>query len=449
MSGATDGLLPREVSYGSLVGTVADPLLREKAGGRYRIAFLLALLVTLMMAAIITWLFAQGIGIFGNNTSVVWGFPIANYVWWIGIGNAGTFISAALLLTRQPWRAAINRFAEVMTIFAVSIAGLFPILHLGRPYRAYWVIPYPNSMGLWPQWDSALVWDAASIVAYLVFSVLFFFLGLIPDLATLRDRAQTRAGQRIYGALALGWRGSARHWQLHDTVYRAMAMIALPLVVSVHSVAALDFAASLMPGWSESIFPPYFVVGALFSGFGMVIVLAAAMRRGLGLQAVITPRHFEVMARVVLAGALAMGLSYGTEWFNDWYGGDAAERAHLHYLFHSPYTVLYLVMLFCNVIAPQLFWIGALRRRIWFVVLVAVVLNVGMWLERILIIWNTLSHTHLPATESVFHPTLWDWGLLAGTLGFFALLMLTVSRLLPVVAMHDMGKLLHRQRREG
>ncbi|MFC0410686.1 NrfD/PsrC family molybdoenzyme membrane anchor subunit [Roseomonas elaeocarpi] len=448
MSAATDGLLPEDATYGTLVGTVADPLLREKAGGRYRIAFLAALAVTLMMLGVIGWLFFEGIGIFGNNTSVVWGFPIANYVWWIGIGNAGTFISAALLLTRQPWRAAINRFAEVMTLFAVSIAGLFPILHLGRPYHAGWVFPYPNSMDLWPQWSSALIWDAASIVTYLTFSALFWFLGLIPDLATLRDRARTRGWQLIYGALALGWRGSARHWQLHDAVYRAMAMMALPLVISVHSVAALDFAASLMPGWQETIFPPYFVVGALFSGFGIVIVLAATMRWSLHLQDVITTRHFEVMAKVVLAGSIAMGLSYATEWFNDWYAGDTAERAHLHFLFTGTYAPLYLAMLFCNIAAPQILWIPALRRRILCVVAVAVVLNIGMWLERILIIWNTLSHTHLPTTESVFYPTVFDWMLLAGTLGFFALLLLCISRLIPVVAMHDVGKLLH-QRRSG
>ena len=445
MSG-TQGLLPAGATYGSLVGTVADPLLREKVGRPYRLAFGAAFLTTLMMFGVIAWLFIEGIGIFGNNTTVVWGFPIANYVWWIGIGNAGTFISAALLLTRQPWRAAINRFAEVMTIFAVAIAGLFPILHLGRPYRAYWVIPYPNTMDLWPQWVSALVWDAASIVAYLGFSVLFWFLGLVPDLATLRDRSRSRAGQLVYGALAMGWRGSARHWRMHDAVYRAMACMAVPLVVSVHSVAAMDFAGSLMPGWQETIFPPYFVVGALFSGFGVVVVLSAAMRRGLGLQDVITPRHFEVMAKVLLGASVAMGLSYATEWFNDWYGG---ERQHLRFLFSGDYTPFYLAMLSCNVALPQLLWLPALRRRIWFVVLMAVLLNVGMWLERILIIWNTLSHAHLPSMDTVFHPTAFDWALLAGTLGFFALLMLCFSRLLPVVAMHDLGKLLHGRESAG
>lgn len=379
---------------------------------------------------------------------MVWGFPIANYVWWIGIGNAGTFISAALLLTRQPWRAAVDRFAEVMTLCAVSIAGLFPILHLGRPQYAYWLTPYPNSMELWPQWRSALVWDLAAIVSYLLFSLIFWYLGLIPDLATLRDRAQTRAGQVAYGILALGWRGSARHWHLHETLYRTLAALALPLVVSVHSVAAMDFAASLMPGWQEAIFPPYFVIGALFSGFGMVVLLAALVRWGLGLQELITPRHFDVMGKVVLAGSLGLLLSYGTEWFTAWYGGDHAEREHLTFLFTGDYAPLYLTMLLLNLVVPQVLWWRRARRSIPAMVAVAVLLNIGMWLERVLIIWNTLSHTHLPSMRGSFHPTVWDWLILAGSLGLFALLFLCFARLLPAVAMHDVGKLL-RQRREG
>nr|WP_282572221.1 quinol:electron acceptor oxidoreductase subunit ActD [Roseomonas acroporae] len=396
------------------------------------------------------WLFVEGIGIWGVNTSVVWGFAIANYVWWIGIGNAGTFISAALLLLRQPWRAAINRFAEVMTLFAGAIAGLFPIMHLGRPYRAYWLLPYPNSMELWPQWRSALVWDCAAIATYLLFSLVFWWLGLLPDLATLRDRAPGRAGRLAYGVLALGWRGSARHWHLHDRLYRTLAMLALPLVVSVHSVVGMDFAASLMPGWEESIFPPYFVVGALFSGFGMCVVLAALLRWGLGLQAVITQRHFAVMAKVILAGALVLGLSYLTEWFTAWYSGDADERGHVRFLFGGEYAPLYYVLLACNVLVPQVLWSARARRSIGAVVAVSLLLNLGMWLERVLIIWNVLSHGYLPSMHGVFRPTFWDWALLAGTIGFFLLLFLVFARLLPVIAMHDLGKLLFdRQRAEA
>ncbi|MDB5413275.1 MAG: hydrogenase [Rubritepida sp.] len=448
MSAASDGLLPADATYGSLVGTVADPLLRRPAGRWYWAAFAVASLGTMVMFGAIGWLFIEGVGIWGVNTSVVWGFAISNFVWWLGIGHAGTFISAALLLTRQPWRAAINRFAEVMTLFAGSVAGLFPILHLGRPYRAYWLFPYPNTMDLWPQWRSALVWDCAAISTYLTFSLLFWWIGLIPDLATIRDRAQGRAGQLVYGALALGWRGSARHWHRHDLLYRTMAAMALPLVVSVHSVVGMDFAASLMPGWQETIFPPYFVAGALFSGFGMVVVVAAVMRRGLGLEEVVTNKHFEVMGKVVLAGSVTLAIAYATEWFTAWYGGDPAERGHVVYLFTGPYAPAYLLMLACNLAVPQLLWFGSVRRRIGAVVAVSLILNLGMWLERILIIVNTLSHPPLPTMASFYWPTRWDWMLFGGTIAFFTLLFLIFARLLPAVAMYDLGKLLH-ERRSG
>ncbi|HYZ34383.1 MAG TPA: NrfD/PsrC family molybdoenzyme membrane anchor subunit, partial [Crenalkalicoccus sp.] len=291
---ARSDLLPPGEGYGALVGTIVDPLLRRRVGRAWWMAFLFAATLTLVMIVSIAWLFYAGVGIWGINTTAVWGFAIANYVWWIGIGNAGTLISSLLLLTRQHWRASINRFAEAMTLFAVAIAGLFPILHLGRPYLAFWLAPYPNTMELWPQWRSALVWDFWAILSYLLFSLMFWYLGLIPDLATLRDRAQTRAGRIAYGLFALGWRGSALHWHRHDVLYKTMAALAVPLVCSVHSVVGLDFAASLMPGWQETIFPPYFVVGAMFSGFAMVVVLAALLRWGLSLQAVVTERHFDV-----------------------------------------------------------------------------------------------------------------------------------------------------------
>jgi molybdopterin-containing oxidoreductase family membrane subunit len=300
-------------------------------------------------------------------------------------------------------------------------------------------------MGLWPQWRSALVWDFAAISTYIIFSALFWYVGLIPDLATLRDRAEGRGRQLVYGALALGWRGSARHWHLHDQFYRTMAAIALPLVVSVHSVVGMDFAASLMPGWQETIFPPYFVVGALFSGFGMVVVVAALMRRGLKLEAVITHRHFDVIGKVVLTGALVMGVSYATEWFTAWYGGERAEREHLVPLFTGAYAPLYYVMLTCNLLVPQVLWSSRARHSIALVVAVTLILNVGMWLERILIIWNTLSYGHLPSMQHVFVPTLWDWLLLAGSIGFFILLFLIAARLVPVIAMHDLGKLLRKE----
>ncbi|MBX6741117.1 MAG: polysulfide reductase NrfD [Acetobacteraceae bacterium] len=449
MSRGTEGVLPPGATYGSLVGTVSDAVLRQRVGRLWWTAFLISFALTLLLLGSIIWLFVAGVGIWGVNSVIVWGFAIANYVWWIGIGNAGTLISAMLLLTRQDWRASINRFAETMTLFAVSIAGLFPILHLGRFYRFYWLAPYPNTMGLWPQWRSALVWDFAAIVSYLIFSILFWYLGLIPDLATLRDRVQTRKGRLIYGALALGWRGSAKHWHRHDAVYYPMAAMAIPLVISVHSVVGMDFAASLVPGWQETIYPPYFVVGALYSGFGMVVVLAALVRWGFGLQSVIRVAHFEAMGKVILVSALVMGVSYATEWFMAWYGGERAELSHVHHIFFGAYSPIYYAMLACNVLIPQVLWFRQVRSSIGALVVVSILLNIGMWLERILIIWDVLSHGYLPSMWRLFYPTIWDWLLLAASLGFYAFMFLCVVRLMPCIAMHDVAKVLHRQERKA
>ena len=398
--------------------------------------------LTLLMLVSIAWPLTHGVGVWGNNTTVVWGFPIANYVWWIGIGNAGTLISSMLLLMRQRWRASINRFAEAMTLFAAAIAGLFPILHLGRPMYFYWLAPYPNTMGVWPQWRSALVWDFWAILSYIIFSLIFWYVGLIPDLATLRDRSSRLWMKRLYGAFALGWRGSARHWKVYETYYVTLAVLAVPLVVSLHSVVGLDFAASLMPGWQETIFPPYFVVGAMYSGFAMVVVLAALVRWGFGMQAIITTGHFDVIARVLLFASLVMGASYATEWFAAWYGGEAAERSMVAYFFEGPYAPLYWVMLACNVVLPQAFWVPSVRRSIAVTVAIAILINVGMWLERILIVWNTLSHAQLPSMRRLFFPTAWDWSLLIGSLGFFALLFLIFVRIVPSVSMHELRRLL-------
>jgi molybdopterin-containing oxidoreductase family membrane subunit len=454
MSAAPVGLAPRDrwtLPSGrtdeAVNVLVTAPLLRpgDWSWRAWWIAFAASVLFTVMMLVSAGWLLWQGIGVWGPNTTVVWGFAIANYVWWIGIGNAGTLISSMLLLMRQRWRASINRFAEAMTLFAAAIAGLFPILHLGRPLYFYWIVPYPNTMALWPQWRSALVWDFWAITSYLLFSLLFWYIGLIPDLAMLRDRARSLLVRRLYGAFALGWRGSARHWRLYETYHLTMAALAVPLVVSLHSVVALDFAASLMPGWQETIFPPYFVVGAMYSGFAMVAVLAALIRRGLRMQALITLNHFDVMAKVMLAAAIVMGLSYATEWFAAWYRGEHAERTLTVFMFAGAYAPLYWTMLFCNVLAPQAFWLASVRRNIPLVVAVAVIINIGMWLERILIIWNTLSHGHLPSMRRLFLPTIWDWTLLAGSLGFFACLFLIVVRIVPSVSMHEVRRMLREE----
>jgi Ni/Fe-hydrogenase subunit HybB-like protein len=390
--------------------------------------------------------FDRGIGIWGVNTTVVWGFAIADYVWWIGIGNAGTLISAMLLLMRQKWRASTNRFAEAMTLFAASIAGIFPVIHLGRPMYFYWLIPYPNTMSVWPQWRSALIWDFWAILSYLLFSILFWYVGLIPDFATMRDRATSKLRSSIYGALALGWRGSARHWQAYETLHLALACLGVPLVVSLHSVVGMDFAASLMPGWQETIFPPYFVVGAMYSGFAMVACLAALVRWGFRMEGLITVAHFDVMAKIMLAASIIMGLCYATEWFNAWYGGEHADRSLLVFEFLGRYAPMYWTLLLCNVVIPQAFWLQAVRNNVIAVFVISVVINIGMWLERMLIVWNTLSHDYSVSMWRLFLPTAWDWITTVGSLAFFALMYLALVRLIPVVSMHEVRKLVDEER---
>jgi Ni/Fe-hydrogenase subunit HybB-like protein len=392
------------------------------------------------------WELDQGVGVFGNNTTLVWGFPIANYVWWIGIGNAGTLISALLLLTRQPWRASINRFAEAMTLFSVSIAGIFPIIHLGRPMFFYWLAPYPNVMGLWPQWRSALVWDFWAILSYLLFSVVFWYTGLIPDLATLRDRAHSPLTRKLYGVFALGFRGSAWQWSLHQGFYKTMAGLAVPLVCSVHSIVGLDFAASLMPGWQESIFPPYFVVGAMFSGFAMVVILAVLIRKALHLKSLVTDRHFDAMGKIVVAAASIMGLSYATEWFMSWYSGERAERSYIAYALSGHYAWAYACMMLGNVVLPQVLWFKRARASIPVQVVVAAGVLVGMWFERILIIWNTLGHGYLPTLWRVFWPTLVDYAVMFGSVGFFVVMFLVFVRVLPSISMFEVRELALKER---
>ncbi len=436
--------LPQGRSFQAVTDLVTAPLL-DRGRWTWRLWWLclgISGLLTILMAVSASWLFANGVGVWGNNTTVVWGFPIANYVWWIGIGNAGTLISSMLLLLRQHWRASINRFAEAMTLFAAGIAGLFPIMHLGRPLYFYWLMPYPNTMAVWPQWRSALIWDFWAILSYILFSILFWYVGLLPDLAAIRDRARHGMSRALFGAFALGWRGSARHWHAFRVYHTTMACLGVPLVVSLHSVVGLDFAASLMPGWSETIYPPYFVVGAMYSGFTMVIVLTAAVRWGFGLQSLITVDHFEVMAKILLAASIIMLLSYATEWFAAWYIGEPAERELVVYQFTGHYAFFYYAMLFCNCIVAHAFWFRALRRNIAVVVTIAIIINIGMWLERINIVWMTLSHSYAVSMWRIFIPTFWDYSLMFGSLGFFALLYLIMCRLVPVVSMHETRRLL-------
>ena len=439
--------LPSIASLGDVTEAIAAPLLDRRAGRAWWLAVLACLLLTLLGAVAIGFSFGRGVGLWGNNSAVVWGFPIANYVWWIGIGNAGTLISSLLLLTRQKWRASLNRMAEAMTLFAVSMAGIFPILHLGRPMYFYWLAPYPNTMQLWPQWRSALVWDFWAILSYLLFSIIFFYVGLVPDLATLRDRAPGRGWQRLYGVAAMGWQGTPRQWHAQERLHRTLAAVAVPLVCSVHSIVGLDFAASLMPGWTESIFPPYFVVGALFSGFAMVVLIALVLRRALGLEGVIVPAHFDAMAKIILAAAIVMGASYAAEWLGALWSGEPADLRLVGFEFAGHYAPLYWAMLLFNVGVPQLFW--SARARLSGAVLVGVSLAVlvGMWLERILILLNTLSTGYEPSFWRTYAPTLVDFAILAGTIGAFVLLLLLFARVLPVVSMHEVRKLVAEEAR--
>src|SRR5579862_9897307 len=378
---ATRWTLPGARDFEAVNATIAAPLLNRSSWTwrAWWIGFVISLALTIAFLIAIFLIFYRGIGIWGVNSTVVWGVAIADYVWWIGIGNAGTLISSMLLLMRQQWRASTNRFAEAMTLFAAAIAGIFPIIHLGRPLYFYWLAPYPNTMALWPQWRSALIWDFWAILSYILFSIIFWYVGLIPDFATMRDRARTKLPGAIYGALALGWRGSARHWQAYETLHLALACLGVPLVVSLHSVVGMDFAASLMPGWQETIFPPYFVVGAMYSGFAMVVCVAALVRWGFRLEGLITVAHFDVMAKVMLAASIVMGLSYASEWFNGWYGGEHADRSLVAFEFTGAYAPLFWMLLLCNVVIPQAFWFAAVRENIVAVFAIAVLINVGMW----------------------------------------------------------------------
>jgi molybdopterin-containing oxidoreductase family membrane subunit len=392
----------------------------------------------------VTYLIATGIGIWGNNIPVAWGIGILNFVWWIGIGHAGTLISAVLLLFNQSWRTSINRFAEAMTLFAVACAGLYPLIHLGRVWVFYWLLPYPNTMGLWPQFKSALVWDVFAVSTYLTVSLLFWYVGLIPDLATLRDRTHRRVGRVVYGILAMGWRGSARHWLRFDKAYQLLAGIATPLVVSVHTVVGFDFAISIVPGWHNTIFPPYFVAGAIYSGFAMVLTLAIPLRAAYKLQDFITERHLENMARVMLATGLMVAYGYMIEAFFGWYSANTYEEYLVENRAVGPYAPSYWALILCNMLIPQLLWIRYFRvTPIWLWV-IAIVANIGMWLERFVIIVTSLHRDYLPSSWDMFYPTIWDWGTFVGSLGLFFFLLFLFIRFLPMISIFEMRELVHR-----
>jgi molybdopterin-containing oxidoreductase family membrane subunit len=431
---------PLGYTYRSITDKISALVLGRPAEKGWRISFGLSMLLFTVFTVVIIYLLVAGVGIWGIDIPVAWGFAITSFVWWIGIGHAGTLISAILLLLHQKWRTSINRVAEAMTIFAVMCAGMFPLLHLGRPWFFYWLLPYPNTMGLWPQFRSALVWDVFAVSTYFTISLLFWYMGMIPDLGTLRDRSKSKWGQLIYGFLAMGWRNSARHWQRYESAYLILAGLATPLVVSVHSVVSSDFAIALLPGWHETVFPPYFVAGAIFSGFAMVLVLAILLRRIYHLEDFITMNHLEVMGKILLATSFLTSYGYLSEQFMAWYGGDPSES--YQYLFRltgfGQYAVIAWLILLCNTIIPQVLWFKTVRRSPRALFLVSLAVLLGMWLERFLIICASLSRDFLPSAWGIFKPTLWDYLTFFGSIGLFLVLFLLFIRLLPVISIAEM-----------
>jgi Ni/Fe-hydrogenase subunit HybB-like protein len=445
-------------SLDSVTGHIADVALKAPVRPGYLLFLGAAVFFLAMMAVAVLGVIVMGVGLWGNNVPVAWAWDIINFVWWIGIGHAGTLISAILLLLHQNWRTSINRFAEAMTIFAVLCAATYPAMHIGRHQVFYWLMPLPNSMGLYPQFRSPLEWDFFAVSTYATVSILFWYVGLIPDLATMRDRAKSRLGKVLYGAFCLGWRGSAKHWHRYMALYVILAGISTPLVLSVHSTISFDFAVGIIPGWHTTIFPPYFVAGALVGGFAMVLILAIPLRAVYGLKDLITMRHLENCAKVMLASALIVAYGYLMEIFTAWYSGNVYEkymqfgsRMSLHQPAGNiaPYAWSYYGLLFCNCIFPQLLWIRKVRTNVIWLFGISIILSIGMWLERFVIIVVSLTRDFLPSSWGYYSPTLWDMMLYAGTFGLFFTLFLLFIRFVPVIAIAEMRELVHHQNHHG
>ncbi|MCW5937355.1 MAG: polysulfide reductase NrfD [Fimbriimonadaceae bacterium] len=399
----------------------------------------------------ITILVLTGIGVWGNNQPAGWGMDIINFVWWIGIGHAGTLISAILLLLRQQWRNSINRFAEAMTIFAVMCAGIYPLLHTGRPWVAYWLFPYPNVLAMWPQFRSPLVWDVFAVSTYFTVSLLFWFVGLVPDFATLRDRARSRGAQIVYGMLAMGWSGSAKAWHRYQHASIILAGLSTPLVLSVHTIVSFDFAMSIVPGWNVTVFPPYFVAGAVFAGFAMVILLAIPIRKWYGLESFITMKHFDWMAKVMLATGMIVAYGYCAEVFYAWYAGEPAELALLYNrgnLANAPYSWSFYALILFNVLAPLPLWSAKVRQNLKALFWISLSISIGMWFERFVIIPVSLTRDYLPSAFGYYSPTIVDYGMFAGTIGLFIFLMFLFIRFLPMINIFEIKELLHHKEHE-
>jgi Ni/Fe-hydrogenase subunit HybB-like protein len=416
-------VLTRPTSFGWIVG--------------FAISFSLMMILTISLA----WLITKGVGIWGINIPIGWGFAIVNFVWWIGIGHAGTLISAILFLLNQKWRTSINRFAEAMTLFAVACAGIFPLIHTGRPWMSYYMFPYPSTMGLWPQFRSPLIWDVFAVSTYGTVSLLFWFVGLIPDLATLRDRALTKPKQIIYGMLAMGWRGSARHWHRYQSAYLLLAGLATPLVLSVHTVVSFDFAIAIVPGWHTTIFPPYFVAGAIYSGFAMVLSIAIPLRKAYDLEDFITMRHLENMAMVMLATGLIVAYGYFFEFFMSFYSGNKFDVFLAQQRLHGPYSHFYYALILCNILTPQLLWFHRIRANVPALFAISIVVNIGMWLERFVIVVISLTRDFMPSAWGRYSATFWDYATFVGTIGLFVMLLFLFVRVMPAISIAEMREL--------
>jgi len=432
-------------TFASITDKISSIVLTQRTPRFWYVGFGLSFILVLVLLYCIAALVAVGVGLFGIMIPVAWGFAIVNFVWWIGIGHAGTLISAILLLLRQKWRQSINRFAEAMTLFAVACAGLFPLIHLGRPWFAYWLFPYPSTMGIQPQFRSPLVWDVFAVSTYFTVSLLFWFLGLIPDLATLRDRARGRVPRFIYGMLAMGWRGSAIHWYRYEMAYLLLAGLATPLVVSVHTVVSFDFAVALVPGWHSTIFPPYFVAGAIYSGFAMVLTIAIPLRKLYGLEDFITLRHLRNMGIVMLATGMVVAYGYLMETFFAWYSGDIFEKYMMLNRMFGPYGWMYWLLILFNILIPQALWIAKVRTHPVVLFLISISVNIGMWLERYVIVVVSLSRDFMPSAWGMYSGTIVDYAVLAGSIGLFVCLLFLFIRVLPMISIFEMRGLVHEE----
>ncbi|HEX9111633.1 MAG TPA: NrfD/PsrC family molybdoenzyme membrane anchor subunit [Terriglobales bacterium] len=429
-------------TFATVTDKISSIVLTRPTSLAWVVGFGAGFLMTMMLLFALGYLFIKGTGIWGINIPIGWAFAIVNFVWWIGIGHAGTLISAILLLLRQSWRNSINRFAEAMTLFAVACAGIFPLVHTGRPWLAYWMFPYPNTMNYWPQFRSPLIWDVFAVSTYFTISLLFWFIGLIPDLATLRDRAENKYAEMIYGLLAMGWRGSARHWARYETAYLLLAGLATPLVLSVHTVVSFDFAIGIVPGWHTTIFPPYFVAGAIYSGFAMVLMLAIPIRKIYNLEDFITDRHLQNSAKVMLATGWIVAYGYAIEAFSGWYGGNRYDQTLLWNRLHGPYAVVYWMLLVSNIFIPQVLWFRKMRTSPVWLFLISFVILVGMWLERFVIVVLSLSRDFLTSSWGMYYPTRWDWMTYFGSIGLFLTAIFLFVRILPMISIFEMRTLL-------